>query len=74
MKQTGVQCRTCGESIYSNHRHDFVTCKCGATFVDGGWDYLRVGGDVAIVDDKLVTVHREIAKRTATPFREELQT
>ena len=31
----------CGDEIESKHRHDFVTCKCGACSVDGGHDYLR---------------------------------
>jgi hypothetical protein len=33
--------------IISKHRHDFVTCTCGAISVDGGQDYLRrVGGNL----------------------------
>lgn len=42
--QTGVQCPDCGEVIISLHVHDFCTCGCGSTFIDGGFDYLRVGG------------------------------
>ena len=38
-----AQCRQCGDIIESKHRHDFVTCKCGAIFVDGGKDYVRRG-------------------------------
>jgi hypothetical protein len=33
-----AQCRKCGDIIESKHRHDFVHCKCGAIFVDGGKD------------------------------------
>jgi len=40
-----ARCRQCGDVIESLHRHDFVTCKCGAIFVDGGTDYLRAGFD-----------------------------
>ena len=40
---TGVRCSECKEVIYSLSRHDWHTCKCGATFVDGGRDYLRYG-------------------------------
>jgi tRNA(Ile2) C34 agmatinyltransferase TiaS len=36
-----IKCNSCGEVIESKHRHDFVTCKCGAVSVDGGKDYLR---------------------------------
>jgi hypothetical protein len=33
--------------IISKHRHDFVTCTCGAISVDGGQAYLRrVGGNL----------------------------
>lgn len=39
-----VKCAICNDIIQSKHRHDFVRCGCGAIFVDGGDDYLRVGG------------------------------
>lgn len=42
-KMTGVRCMFCKDVIYSRHRHDWRTCKCGGTFVDGGMDYLRYG-------------------------------
>ncbi len=35
------QCLKCKDIIESRHRHDFVTCSCGAVSVDGGKDYLR---------------------------------
>jgi hypothetical protein len=34
-------CRSCGDIIESTHRHDYVTCRCGAISVDGGSDYQR---------------------------------
>jgi hypothetical protein len=37
------QCRQCGDVIESKHRHDFVSCKCGAIFTDGGKSYIRRG-------------------------------
>lgn len=37
------QCRKCGDIIESKHRHDFVSCKCGAIFTDGGKSYIRRG-------------------------------
>jgi hypothetical protein len=37
------QCRHCNDIIESKHRHDFVTCKCGAIFTDGGKEYIRRG-------------------------------
>lgn len=42
--QQGIRCSNCGEEIYSNARHDFVTCHCEWWFVDGGFDYFRYGG------------------------------
>jgi hypothetical protein len=43
--QNAVICSKCDDFIVSKHRHDFVTCKCGAISVDGGQAYLRrVGG------------------------------
>jgi len=39
-----AKCLKCEDIIESKHRHDFVRCKCGAIFVDGGHSYLRRGG------------------------------
>lgn len=36
-----IKCNICGDIIESKHRHDYVTCSCGACSVDGGHDYLR---------------------------------
>ena len=41
-----AKCALCGDIIESKFRHDFVRCKCGAIFVDGGKDYLRRGGKI----------------------------
>lgn len=41
-----VQCKQCKDIIYSRARHDFRTCTCGAIFIDGGFDYIRIGGDI----------------------------
>jgi len=47
-----ARCRRCKDTIESRHRHDFVTCSCGAISVDGG----RVGDldlleDLSVVDN-----------------------
>lgn len=39
------QCRLCGDIIESKHRHDFVQCRCGSIFTDGGTNYLRRGAN-----------------------------
>ena len=44
-----AQCRKCEDIIESKHRHDFVRCKCGSIFIDGGLEYLR--GDAKDLND-----------------------
>ena len=40
----GASCKKCGWFIRSRNKHDFLSCKCGATSVDGGsWYCKRVG-------------------------------
>jgi hypothetical protein len=39
--QYGITCPDCNETIFSNSRHDFVTCNCGNHYIDGGFDYIR---------------------------------
>lgn len=41
--KNAIQCKLCGDIIESTYRHHFVTCRCGACSVDGGYDYLRRG-------------------------------
>lgn len=43
--QNAATCLGCGDFIVSKHRHDFVTCTCGAVSVDGGQEYLRRVGE-----------------------------
>ena len=38
-----IRCNFCGDVIESKTVHDWVACKCGRCFVDGGLDYLRRG-------------------------------
>lgn len=45
-----IRCNVCGDVIESVSRHDFVICKCGCCFVDGGTDYLRRGYTNSIDD------------------------
>ena len=37
------KCKHCGDVIESKHVHDFVNCKCGKIFTDGGTEYIRRG-------------------------------
>lgn len=43
MKVDGYICRKCKDMLFSRARHDFRTCSCGETSVDGGQvDYVRL--------------------------------
>lgn len=41
----GIQCPNCMDIVVSLHRHDFRSCGCGKTFIDGGFDYTRCGAE-----------------------------
>lgn len=49
--KNAIQCKHCGEIIESTSAHDFITCKCGKVFVDGGHEYLRRGYTNSAKDD-----------------------
>ena len=42
MRITAAQCPNCGDILFSRARHDFRTCTCGDTSVDGGRSYLHL--------------------------------
>jgi hypothetical protein len=46
-----AQCLKCEDIIESKHRHDFVKCQCGQSFLDGGDDYIRGGGYIVPILD-----------------------
>lgn len=61
-----IECGECGELIASIHRHDFRTCGCGATSIDGGRDYLRVlAKDLDSVVHRSVSIEEDIDGATA---------
>jgi hypothetical protein len=39
--QNQIKCLSCGDEIWSAHRHDYKTCSCGDVSVDGGMDYRK---------------------------------
>jgi tRNA(Ile2) C34 agmatinyltransferase TiaS len=41
--RNSAKCALCGDEIESTYRHDYVACKCGEIYVDGGHAYLRAG-------------------------------
>ena len=56
------QCLKCADIIESKHRHDFVRCECGESFVDGGTDYFRAGGYIVAVNEKGLSDEEFVAK------------
>ena len=47
-----IICLECSTILESKSRHDFVRCQCeNSTFIDGGNDYMRLGGkDLMMVE------------------------
>ena len=45
MKVHALQCKKCKDIIFSRAHHDCHHCTCGATMIDGGFDYMRCGFD-----------------------------
>ena len=65
MKYTrnAARCKCCGDVIESRHVHDFVSCKCGAIFVDGGLEYLRRGAkDLNLIEDLSENISDKLSK------------
>lgn len=54
MSRNRARCRKCSDVIESKHTHDFVRCRCGAIFIDGGPSYRR--GGAADLDDIIVVL------------------
>lgn len=52
--QSRILCKKCNYVLMSYSRHDYIKCKCGACFLDGGLDYVRIGGDLNAVTDMSV--------------------
>ena len=72
--QNAVTCLGCGDFIVSKHRHDFVTCTCGAISVDGGQAYLRRVGDFANATDHSWELPDELYKACAAAVEEAIDT
>lgn len=74
--QNAVICHRCDDYIFSKHRHDFVTCKCGAISVDGGQDYLRRVGDLesGCYSDLSWSIEDEIYRECAEAAQDAMNT
>ena len=57
-----MKCPQCGEVLHSTFRHDYQQCGCDHhTMVDGGDDYMRVGG--VVVGDIIIVGHVHLPNR-----------
>jgi len=72
--QNAVICGNCDDFIVSKHRHDFVTCKCGAISVDGGQEYLRRSGDLSAGLDMSWELPEELYRACADVVEEAIDT
>ena len=72
--QNAVTCLGCGDFIVSKHRHDFVTCTCGAISVDGGQAYLRRVGDFRNAVDHSWELPDELYRQCADAVEEAIDT
>ena len=45
------KCLYCNDIIESKHQHHFISCKCGKTSIDGGTSYIRLVGDLNMMQD-----------------------
>ncbi len=43
LKVSAIKCPLCEDILFSRSRHDCRRCTCGEVYVDGGFDYSRVG-------------------------------
>ena len=42
--KNSIKCLLCDEVLESKHVHDFQQCSCESCFIDGGLEYVRIGG------------------------------
>jgi DNA-directed RNA polymerase subunit RPC12/RpoP len=72
--ENAVTCMACGDRIFSKHRHDFVTCTCGAVSVDGGQEYLRRVGDFSNAMDHSWSLPDDVYKACAQAAQDAMDT
>ena len=45
------KCLYCNDIIESKHQHHFISCKCGKMSIDSGTSYIRLIGDLDMMQD-----------------------
>ena len=46
------KCLYCNDIIESKHQHHFISCKCGKSACDGGTSYIRLVGDLGMMENE----------------------
>jgi len=72
--ENAVTCKKCDDFIVSKHRHDFVTCSCGAISADGGQEYLKRYGDLEQYLDLSWEIPDEVYNDCADAAQEAMDT
>ena len=49
--KNAFKCLYCNDIIESKHQHEYTTCKCGAMSIDGGTSYIRLVGDLDMMEN-----------------------
>jgi len=57
MKIIAYKCPKCKDLVYSRAQHDLRSCSCGAIFVDGGFEYTRIGFNKTPPESVEIEVH-----------------
>ena len=50
--KNAFKCLYCNDIIESKHQHHFISCKCGKSACDGGTSYIRLIGDLDMMQDE----------------------
>ena len=58
---TGIKCPKCNTIIYSRARHDFHWCPCNTIYIDGGFEYVKMGYKTTL--PKTVKFSLEVTKK-----------
>lgn len=69
-----ARCKLCGDTPWSGHQHDFVSCKCGAIAVDGGQAYLRRVGDPANIEEMSIVLDYDDVNSIINEVQESIDT
>ena len=49
-----IECPDCGDIVFSRTNHDYRSCTCGASAIDGGFEYTKVVGSAKTFVLKIV--------------------